>query len=65
MPDMAEDMRSDVSEDLQLPKVNELPQNLALLMMGRAVAEAYRGTVEEPVPAALAEVLRKLERLEG
>ena len=65
MPDMAEDLRSDFSEDLQLPKVNDLPPNLALLMMGRAVAEAFKGTVEEPVPPALAEVLRKLERLEG
>jgi hypothetical protein len=64
MPQIAEDLTSDVSEDLQLPNVNELPPNVALLMMGRAVAEAYKGTVEEPMPAALAEVLRKLERLE-
>ena len=65
MPEIAEDVRSDVAEDAQLPNVNELPPNLALLIMGRAVAEAYKGTVEEPVPAPIAEVLRKLERLEG
>ena len=50
------------SEDVRLPDVTP---DVALLIVGRALADAYSGTVEEPLPDALVEVLRRLERPEN
>jgi hypothetical protein len=44
--------------------VHDVTPDVALLIVGRVLAEAYSGTVEEPLPDALAEVLRRLELLE-
>jgi hypothetical protein len=52
------------SEDVRLPDVHDVTPDVALLIVGRALADAYSGTVEEPLPHALVEVLRRLERLE-
>jgi hypothetical protein len=54
---------SERSEDVRLPNVDEVTPDVALFIVGRALAEAYSGTVEEPLPEALVEVLRRLERL--
>jgi hypothetical protein len=52
------------SEDVRLPDVHDVAPDVALFIVGRALADAYSGTVEEPLPDALVEFLRRLERLE-
>jgi hypothetical protein len=54
-----------VAEDRHLPRVDETPPNLALMVLGRALAEAYRDTVGQPLPEPLDRILRAIEDREG
>jgi hypothetical protein len=57
-------MPRDTSGDVRLPHVDDLHPDVATFMIARAFAEIYRGTVEEPVPAPLAAILRQIESRE-
>jgi hypothetical protein len=54
-----------VAEDCRLPRVDETPPNLALMVLGRALAEVYRDTIGQPLPEPLARILREIEDREG
>ena len=48
-----------------LPNVNRPPPNLALLVLGKAMAQMYWPAASTPLPEALAVIVRELERLEA
>lgn len=50
-----------IADDLCLPRVDEPPPNLTLLIVGKALAETYRATLDEPLPEGLAHVMRLIE----
>ena len=50
------------AEDLRLPRVDELPPNLPLLVLGRTLAGAYREVLDQPLPEALARMVRRIEQ---
>jgi hypothetical protein len=50
------------AEDLRLPRVDEPPPNLPLLVLGRTLAVAYREVLDQPLPEALARVVRQIEQ---
>ena len=52
-------MPRDASADARLPHVDDLHPDVATFMIARAFAEVYRDELEEPVPEALAAILRK------
>ena len=54
-------MPRDASGDVRLPHVDDLHPDVATFMIARAFAEVYRDELEEPVPEALAAILRKTE----
>jgi hypothetical protein len=54
-----------VADDFRLPHVNEPPPNLALMIVGKALADAYRESVHAPLPECLALILRELEKREA
>ena len=54
-------MPRDASGDARLPHVDDLHPDVATFMIARAFAEVYRDELEEPVPEALAAILRKTE----
>jgi hypothetical protein len=54
-------MPRDASGDVRLPHVDNLHPDVATFMIARAFAEVYRDELEEPVPEALAAILRKTE----
>jgi hypothetical protein len=56
---------SERSDDVRLRNVHDVTPDVALLIVGRALAEAYSASVEEPLPDALVEILRRIERLEN
>ena len=56
---------SERSDDVRLLNVHDVTPDVALLIVGRALAEAYSASVEEPLPDALVEILRRIERLEN
>ena len=47
--------------DPRLPRIDDPPPNLALMVIGSALAKAYRQTAEEPLPPALAAIVRELK----
>jgi hypothetical protein len=53
------------AQDRRLPRVDEIPPNLALMVLGKALAEAYCDTVGQPLPEPLARILREIEDREG
>ena len=54
-------MPRDASGDARLPHVDDLHPDVATFMIARSFAEVYRDELEEPVPEALAAILRKTE----
>lgn len=50
-----------IADDIRLPDVDEPPPNLALMIVGKALADAYRDAVEEPLPECLSRILREIE----
>ena len=54
-------MPRDASGDVRLPHVDDLHPDVATFMIARAFAEVYRDELEQPVPEALAAILRKTE----
>jgi len=51
-------------DTLRLPRVNEPPRNLALLVIGGALARAYQEILAQPLPAPLRRIVRTLESRE-
>jgi hypothetical protein len=58
-------MLPDASCDARLPRVDDLPPNVATFMIARAFAEIYRDSVEAPLPEPLAAILRQIESWEA
>jgi hypothetical protein len=50
------------AESLRLPRVDEPPPNLPLLLLGRTLAAAYREVLDQPLPEALARMVRQIEQ---
>jgi hypothetical protein len=50
------------NEDSRLPRVNELPANLVLMVLGKALAQAYEPDRKQPLPPALTRIVEDLER---
>jgi hypothetical protein len=47
--------------DLRLPRVDEPPPHLPLLVLGRRLAENYRDVLDQPLPEPLARMVRQIE----
>jgi hypothetical protein len=54
-----------IKNSVLLPSVNDPCPEVALFVVGRAVAEMYRATLEEPVPEEFAEILSRLDQRES
>jgi hypothetical protein len=54
----------DVDKDVRLPRVGETPPNLALMVLGKALAQAYGDTVDETLPAPLARIVSQIQERE-
>jgi hypothetical protein len=52
------------TDPVRLPRVDELPPNLALMMLGKALAQAYEDA-DAPLPPSLAELVRQIEQYEA
>ena len=52
-------------DQLRLPRVDEPPPNLALMVLGKALAQAYAEPVDQPLPATLARIVDEIERREA
>jgi hypothetical protein len=50
---------------LRLPRVDEPPPNLALMVLGKALAQAYAEPVDQPLPATLASIVSEIEEREA
>ena len=46
-------------KDFRLPQIEELP-NLALMILGKALTESYRDTIEQPLPEPLARLVQQI-----
>ena len=53
------------SGGMRLPRAADLPANVAALLIARALAEVYRDALNEPIPARLAAILRRIENGES
>jgi hypothetical protein len=49
-----------IADDLRLPWVDDPLPNLAMMMVGRALAETLRDTIDAPLPEPLARILREI-----
>jgi hypothetical protein len=54
-----------IKNDFRLPRVDELPANLALAVVGRALAEIYRRDLERPLPDSLLRIVQQIEEHES
>jgi hypothetical protein len=52
-----------IADDIRLPHV-EPPPNLAVMIVGKALAEAYRAAMDGPLPERLTRILREIEERE-
>jgi hypothetical protein len=48
----------------KLPRIDDPPPNLALMVIGKALAKAYQSSLEEPLPRTLAAIARDIEARE-
>ena len=53
-----------VADQIGLPGVEDPPPDLALMVIGRGLAEAYRDLADQPLPKHLACILREIEARE-
>ena len=53
-----------IADDIRLPHVDKPPPNLAVMIVGKALAEAYRESIGDPVPEPLTRILREIEERE-
>jgi hypothetical protein len=53
------------TDQLRLPRVDEPPPNLALMVLGKALAQAYAEPVDQPLPSTLARIVDEIERREA
>ena len=42
------------ADEPRLPRIDDPPPNLALMVIGKALATAYRSSTDEPLPRTLA-----------
>jgi hypothetical protein len=54
-----------ITDDIRLPRVDQPPPNLALMIVGKALAAAYREAGDDPLPEGLTRLLRELEEREA
>jgi hypothetical protein len=54
-------MPRDASGDVRRPHVNDVPPDVATLMVARTIAETYRDVLDAPVPSPLVAILRQME----
>ena len=54
-----------IADDIRLPHGDEPPPKLAVLMVGKALAEACREAVDGPLPERLTDILREIEEREA
>ena len=52
------------ADEPRLPRIDDPPPNLALMVIGKARATAYRSSTKEPLPRTLAAIVREIERRE-
>jgi hypothetical protein len=52
------------SDEVHLPRINEPPPNLALMVIGRALAQAYGEVGARPLPEDLGHILLQIEERE-
>ena len=53
-----------IADDIRLPHVDEPPPNLAVMIVGKALAEVYRESIGDLLPERLAHILREIEERE-
>ena len=58
-------MTGHASGGIRLPRVDDLPTNIATLMIARALAEGYRDALNAPIPERLAVILRRIKNGEN
>jgi hypothetical protein len=51
-------------DDRRLPHVDDLPPNLVLMVIGKALAQAYGTQETRPLPPKLHRIVREIERRE-
>jgi hypothetical protein len=56
----AKDIAMIIADDIRLPDGEEPAPNL-LMILGKALADAFRDAVEEPLPEGLSRILREIE----
>jgi hypothetical protein len=54
-----------IGDDIRLPHVDKTPPNLALMILGKALADTYGEGIDGPMPERLRRVLRELEERES
>jgi hypothetical protein len=52
------------SDEVHLPRVDEPPPNLALMVIGRALAQVYGEVGARPLPEPLARIMLRIEERE-
>ena len=52
------------ADEPRLPRIDDPPPNLALMVIGKALATAYRSSTDEPLPRTLAAIVREIEQRE-
>ena len=50
-----------IADNIRLPHADEPPPNLAVVILGKALAEACREARDGPLPERLARILREIE----
>jgi hypothetical protein len=53
-----------IPDEPRLPRVDRLPPNIVLLMLGKVLAEAYRVPPEQPMPEQLSRIVNRLRHME-
>jgi len=58
-------MPDNVPGDVHLPRIDDMPRDVATLMIARAFAEVYRDVLKEPVPKRLMAIVRRMQSRGG
>lgn len=54
-----------IADEIPLPELDEPAPNLALMLVGKALAETYRDAVDEQLPECLMRIVRALAEREA
>jgi hypothetical protein len=58
-------MPDNVPSDVHLPRVDDVPRDVATLMIACAFAEVYCDVLKEPVPERLMAIVRRMQTQGG